>query len=404
MKHNLKLFEKSINNKFKLLPILIRKNDIGKTKYIPPFFKEWNNTGYFYYKNTIKKLPMINILINKLIKVYFNLFYKNLKKNKISVKRRNNFLNNIYISKAEVKYTNSISIITIYTMNNLNMVFKKYEEYLNYLIRKKESIQKSPNNVYWNKNKVIKKNLLVKQWPISIMKQYIRPNFLNYIGFKSFYILNNKNTDINFYSNSNKVKFQNFNDIIKYNFDFYNKKSELFYLEMIKLRLYDIKQEYFIYLETIWKYNQLNISNFMKLNNNSPFILKLKNILSRILNTKIELNIINIKYHSYHPDFITKFLSLKLKKNKFNIIKSMTSIINRSKMDISKYNKYKLLNNNNLIENKYKDLSLISIVNNKDFTTLLKEIYNFQEIYYYIIIIKYIILYLIILNINILVE
>ena len=83
------------------------------------------------------------------------------------------------------------------------------------------------------------------------MKQYIRPNFLNYIGFKSFYILNNKNTDINFYSNSNKVKFQNFNDIIKYNFDFYNKKSELFYLEMIKLRLYDIKQEYFIYLETI---------------------------------------------------------------------------------------------------------------------------------------------------------
>jgi hypothetical protein len=40
MKHNLKLFEKNINNKFKLLPLLIRKNEIGETKYLAPFFKE----------------------------------------------------------------------------------------------------------------------------------------------------------------------------------------------------------------------------------------------------------------------------------------------------------------------------------------------------------------------------
>jgi len=79
--------------------------------------------------------------------------YTNLKLKKISTKRRNRFLKNIYISKAEIKYTNSIGIITIHTMNNLNYIFKKYEEYLNYIILKKEKIEKSirvfiPGKVY----------------------------------------------------------------------------------------------------------------------------------------------------------------------------------------------------------------------------------------------------------------
>jgi len=68
--------------------------------------------------------------------------YTNFKVKKISTKRRNRFIKNIYISKAEIKYTNSIGIITIHTMNNLNSVFKKYEEYLNYIIIKKEEVEK----------------------------------------------------------------------------------------------------------------------------------------------------------------------------------------------------------------------------------------------------------------------
>lgn len=376
MKHNLKLFEKNINNKFKVLPFLVKKNKIGKIKYFPPFFKEWKNTGFFYNKNNIKNLPIMNLLVNKLIKIYFNLFFKNLKKDKISIKKRNKLLNNIYISKAEIKFTNSISIITIYTLNNLNSIFKKYEKYINYLTREKEWIQK--NKYFFTKNKSSKNKYLTRQWPISIIKLLIRPNFFNYMGFKPFYNEKiNKNMDVNFDSNVIKVNFNNIKDIMRFNLDFYNKKSELFYLEIIKLRLYNIKKEYFLYLKTIWKYSLVNSSNFVKLNNDSNFILKFKNILSRILNTKIELNIINLKYHSYNPDFITKFLALKLKKNKFNIITSMRNIINKSKIDVAKYNKYRILNNNiNLRENQYKDLSLISIVNNKDLTSLLKDIYN----------------------------
>ena len=45
------------------------------------------------------------------------------------------------------------------------------------------------------------------------------------------------------------------------------------------------------------------------------------------------------------------------------MIKNMTNIINRSRIKLSSLNKYQLLNNNvKLIENKYKDLSLISII------------------------------------------
>jgi hypothetical protein len=96
-------------------------------------------------------------LVNKFIRVYFNLFLTKYKKNKISKKKRNKLLNNIYISKAEIKFTNSISIITIYTLNNLNSILKKYEEYTNYLINKKEQIQKNKNYIKKIQNKYLTK-------------------------------------------------------------------------------------------------------------------------------------------------------------------------------------------------------------------------------------------------------
>jgi len=386
MKNYFNLFEKSLNNKFKILSTLKSKNDEGKTKYLPPFFKEWKNTLYFYNKNTNKKLPFINIIINKLIKTYINLMYTNFKVKKISTKRRNRFIKNIYISKAEIKYTNSIGIITIHTMNNLNSIFKKYEEYLNYIVIKKEEVEKwirifIPGKVYWNwkkksyiktKYRFIKKSILVKQWPFSIMKQFIRPNFIKRIQSK----YSNKNI--------NKIQFDNLNEILKFNLQTYNKNLELFYLDMIKLRLKEIREEYSNYLETIWKYNQLNIINFTKLNNNSSFILKLKKILSRILKIKLEFNIINIKYHTYNPEFFTKSLSLKLKKNKFNLIRSMTNIINRNKISIiDKSEKYVIQKKKDwsLINNRFKDLSLISVLKDINLNKLLTNIYYSNSLF-----------------------
>jgi hypothetical protein len=39
-KLNLKIYEKNINNKFKSVDLNTKKNDVGKIKYLPPYFKE----------------------------------------------------------------------------------------------------------------------------------------------------------------------------------------------------------------------------------------------------------------------------------------------------------------------------------------------------------------------------
>lgn len=77
-----------------------------------------------------------NILINKTIKSYFNLLFLNYR-NLTSNKKRT-FLNDIYISNIKIKYTNSIAIITLYTVNLRKFIFNKYMNYFNYYSRNKE--------------------------------------------------------------------------------------------------------------------------------------------------------------------------------------------------------------------------------------------------------------------------
>ena len=98
------------------------------------------------------------------------------------------------------------------------------------------------------------------------------------------------------------------------------------------------------------------------------FLYKLNNSLVKILNKKIEYNIINIKSLVYNTDIFTKALALKLKKRKFFVMRAINSIINRAKFpkvntvieraDLSK------IKDTNLVHNKYKDVHLLSNLNN----------------------------------------
>ncbi len=386
-KNIVKLLSNIINNKFKFTPLLVKKQDIGKTKYYPYYGKEWNNIGYYYNQNRTKKIPFLNLLIEKLVKSYLNLYFNY--NNGITSRKRSYLIKRIYVSKPEIKYTNSLGIITFYTMNTLPSVLKKYDDNLNYLFFNDKWIQKS---VSLNE----KGKIWIKKWPISIINQFLRPNFMNYMGYKVLYVLYSDNK-----SNSNNIEvmpskknvfeinFNNIKDILKYKFQFQSKRLELFYLDVLKFRVQDIKDEYSKYLEKIWNYNQQNLSNFILLNNNSSFIIKLKKILSRILKLKIELNFINIKSQYYNPYFITESLALKLKNTKINVIKQMVRIINNSNINLYGDNTYKTLKKRE--ENKYKNLSLISIVNKKNnLSKVLKTLYytnnfistNVNKIYY----------------------
>src|SRR5690606_2040391 len=116
------------------------------------------------------------------------------------------------------------------------------------------------------------------------------------------------------------------------------------------------------------------------------FLYKLNTLLTKILNKKIEYNIINLKSLVYNTDIFTKALSLKLKKRKFFVMRGINSIINRAKFpkvntiieraDLSKYK------DSELIHNKYKDSHLLSNLNNEiDLFMFLRNIYNINSKY-----------------------
>ena len=71
---NLDIFNKNVNNKYKLLPFNIVHNHIGATKYLPPVSKEWKNTVYVFNPNNMKNYPIYDMNINTLINNYFNSF------------------------------------------------------------------------------------------------------------------------------------------------------------------------------------------------------------------------------------------------------------------------------------------------------------------------------------------
>src|SRR6266508_5146816 len=71
------IFNKNINNKYKLIPFNLKENFVGETKYSPPASKECKNSVYFFNYDNMKNLPVYDININTLIRGYFDLYFNN---------------------------------------------------------------------------------------------------------------------------------------------------------------------------------------------------------------------------------------------------------------------------------------------------------------------------------------
>jgi hypothetical protein len=113
------IFNQNINNKYKLIPFNIKQNPVGDIKYSPATSKEWRNKVYFFNKSSIQNFPIYDINLQKIFKSYMNMYFNNkfLLKNFITRKLKRLSLNQIYISKPEIKHTNSKAIITTYVFN-----------------------------------------------------------------------------------------------------------------------------------------------------------------------------------------------------------------------------------------------------------------------------------------------
>jgi len=84
----------------------------------------------------MKNFPFYDININKLISGYFTMYFRNtvIFKKYISHRAKRQSLNKIYVSRPEIKHTNSKVILTIYVFDRENYLLKKK---INILLRKK---------------------------------------------------------------------------------------------------------------------------------------------------------------------------------------------------------------------------------------------------------------------------
>lgn len=190
------ILEKNINNKYKLVPLFLKENKVGSTKYFPASSKEWTNNVYTFLKSKTKNFPVYDINLNDLIKSYFNLYfnYKFIKSKLKSRRSKRISLNKIFVSKPEIKHTNNKAIITIYTYNKerlslINKIrnLKKnfYKKVFFFLYKSKKFfynfIFKLTNNkiVYFELYKKFIESLLIKEL-ILIRRYKLRFNLNRY--------------------------------------------------------------------------------------------------------------------------------------------------------------------------------------------------------------------------------
>lgn len=295
-KNFLSIFSKYIKNNAKLIPFNIKTCDIGITKYLPPVSKEWKNSIYVFNSNNIKNLPIYDVNINSLLKNYFNLHFNSefLFKKYIPRKKRRLSLNKIFVSKAEIKHTNSKAILTVYTYN-----------------REKISLLK-------------KIKLLKKSFYANIKLLMSKKNQLNY-----GYPLYNKGIKV------------------------------LLNQELILLRKYKL------------------ILNLNKSKFEEKLLYKLKNLIIKYYNKKVVFNIVNLRSIMLNSDIFTKILTLKLKNRKASVLRTMKILLNKVILAQKKGTIAKdfYIKKGNLLENKFKNRNLNSILKDNNLSELLNKLY-----------------------------
>src|SRR5690554_4703321 len=287
-----------------------------------------------------------------MIKSYFNLHLKNkfLGLKHMSLKRRHSLLRRIYVSNVEIKHTNNKAIITLYVINTQkNTLYKRYIKSKRFFESLKLNILKIQQNLFENKIKFLKDKLI---------KSLLNNRFI----LKRTRVL--------------EFKFELLNKIMNYcnlSFNEHIKKNIFNKLKFIR-KINIIRKHVYTYKINKFKFEEIY------------FLYKLNNSLVKILNKKIEYNIINLKSLVYNTDIFTKALAFKLKKRKFFLMRGLNSIISRAKFpkvntvieraDLSK------LKDTNLVHNKYKDVHLLSnLKNNEDFFMFLRNMYNIHNKY-----------------------
>jgi len=313
-----------------------------------------------------------NIINNITKKITLNIFSKYINNNNklIPFKIKNLDQGKIkYLPPISKEWKNSIYVFNLNILKNLpsydiniNKIIKDYFNlYFNhkFLLKKKKSFLKyislSFNKIYVSKaeikhtnNKAILTIYTYNREKISLLKKIrlIKESFYEKIQLLIF-----KNQHFLLLSKDIKM---------------YNKKiiKSLLYNELVLLRNYKLR---------------LNLNKYKF---EDKLLHRLKNLIIKYYNKKVEFNIINMRSIILNSDLFTQILTLKLKNKKARITKIMDIILNKAVLPkvnrILEKSKHKKIVDLNLIENKYKNLNVSSILStgiNTDLSVLLNSLY-----------------------------
>jgi len=161
-------------------------------------------------------------------------------------------------------------------------------------------------------------------------------------------------------------------------------------LKKLRIPLKKIRKIFYIYKgilsENLKKklYKQLIFIKRTKLRfdiNNLKFkdilLYKLSKLLSKFYKKKVEFNIINLKSFEYNPSIFTDVLRRKLSYRNAHILKIMKFIL--KKIDKLERNKEITNVNSNIIENRYKNININTIVKNVHLNETIKNLYNTEN-------------------------
>lgn len=299
--------KKSKNNDSKIISCTKQNNSynntLEKSKDFPSATKEWYNSIYAYNKNSIKTLPTSDKIITKLINNYFNFseyfsettrkklkrFYLN--KKRLSIKK-------IFVSKADLKHTNSKVVITVY-------IFNAIEKYLMRKLKKFDKIKiimRVRTKAY--KHKILK-ILRERQKYTKIAKRQIR-----------FIIRKTPSLQ--------KLSYQDETNFV----------SQCIAKNVSKLLKRKLKKEFFVL--RYW-----NKVIFHKSKVKYGKLVPLISILDKVYQKKVEFNIVNLKYLYLNSDILSQSIAIKLKNRKNRLLRVLKSFVSMVKLPELKKFDYK---------------------------------------------------------------
>jgi hypothetical protein len=268
----------------------------------------------------MKNFPVYDININKLIRGYFTMYFRNkiLNKKYLSHIQKRLSLNKVYVSRPEIKHNNTKAIITLYVFDRENLILLKNA-------KSRET------------------NTLLSSFKTIIIKL----NRFFSLGLKRNINMYNINTYYSFHKN-----------ILKFIF-----KKELNLLRKHKLRFNINKYKF----KDVFLYK---LSHIIAKLYNKEVEFNIINLQSIILNSDIFTEVLRLKLRKRGKN-VMKAMNFILAKVK---VPEVNTIIERAR--ITKSIDY------NLLENKHKNLNLNYIINsNNNLDITLRGLYN--KICYY---------------------